>query len=401
MMNFTALRSRNFRIFLAGNLFALNALWMLRVTVGWIGWETTGSASFVGLVAFVYFVPSLVAGPLFGVMTDRVNVRTAAIVTQVIMMSLAALLLLLRVTSLLGSAQLVFYATSAGVAMAAYGPIRMSLAPRLAAKQYVNSVINLTALNYNLVRLIGPALGGVLLGWAGVTPTLAVITIFYLPFLLALWKIKVRPRETGKEKTPAFYEALKDGMQRALGSAIIREALALTALSSFFLQGVLETLPVLADGIFSKGATGLGLLTSSAGFGALLGGALIALIRQEAGFRMPAYVYGVMLVGSVALMFLATTANWPIALGIIAVVACDGTVIGILSQSTIQSGIDDDFRGRVMSLWAMVAIGSNAIGAAVLGIIIEVGSMNLTLMTCSIASIIGVVWLGWYRNSRR
>ena len=74
-MNVSALASGQFRRYLGGNFFALNALWMLRVTVGWIAWELTGSASFVGLVAFLYFAPTMVAGPLFGVLTDRIDIR--------------------------------------------------------------------------------------------------------------------------------------------------------------------------------------------------------------------------------------------------------------------------------------------------------------------------------------
>ena len=81
-MNISALNFRDFRIYLVGNLFASNALRMQRVTVGWIAWDLTSSAAFVGFVAFANFAPSMIAGPLFGVLIDRVQVKQAALVTQ-------------------------------------------------------------------------------------------------------------------------------------------------------------------------------------------------------------------------------------------------------------------------------------------------------------------------------
>ena len=81
-MNLSALSFRGVRIYLSGNLFASNALWMQRVTVGWISWDLTSSATFIGFVALVNFGPSMIAGPLFGVLIDRVRVKQAALVTQ-------------------------------------------------------------------------------------------------------------------------------------------------------------------------------------------------------------------------------------------------------------------------------------------------------------------------------
>ena len=88
-MNISALRFRGFRIYLGGNIFALNALWMQRVTIGWIAWSLTSSASFVGFVAFINFAPTMIAGPLFGVLIDRVRVKQAAKATQTMMFIVA------------------------------------------------------------------------------------------------------------------------------------------------------------------------------------------------------------------------------------------------------------------------------------------------------------------------
>ena len=159
-MNLSSLKSRNFRLYLAGNLFAVNAFWISRVTVGWIAWDLTGSASFVGLISLAYFLPALVAGPLFGVVTDRVNVRHAAMTTQSALLVLSLLLFAIHAAGILNEPQLAAFVAMAGLAMAAHSPIRMSLAPRLVRRDRVASVINIAAINFNLARLTGPAIGG-------------------------------------------------------------------------------------------------------------------------------------------------------------------------------------------------------------------------------------------------
>ncbi len=88
-MNLSALSFRDFRIYLGGNLFASNALWMQRVTIGWLAWDLTSSATFVGFVAFINFAPSMIIGPFFGVLIDRVRVKQAARVTQLLSFMLA------------------------------------------------------------------------------------------------------------------------------------------------------------------------------------------------------------------------------------------------------------------------------------------------------------------------
>ena len=129
-MDASAFRSKNFRRYLAGTFFATNAVWMLRVIVGWIAWELSQSASFVGFIAFLYFAPTMIAGPFFGVIVDRVDVLRASRFTQSAFMGLALALGLLNQAGFLNSVTVSIYAASVGLVMAMHGPVRMSLAPR-------------------------------------------------------------------------------------------------------------------------------------------------------------------------------------------------------------------------------------------------------------------------------
>jgi len=156
-MNTSALKSRDFRIYLGGNVLALNALWMQRVTIGWLAWDMTNSASFVGLVSFINFLPTVVAGPLFGVWVDRLNVKNAALVTQTTQLIIGIILYACFGLGVLGPVVLCVVSGLSGVVAAAHNPIRMSLAPRLVPKDDVASVVNFVAINFNLARMTGPA----------------------------------------------------------------------------------------------------------------------------------------------------------------------------------------------------------------------------------------------------
>lgn len=391
-MNISALKSGNFRLYLAGNIFAVNALWMLRVTVGWIAWDTTGSASFVGLIAFLYFAPTIMAGPLFGVLTDRVNVRHASLIVQSFVMALSGLLLALFHFDLLGPVQLIIYAAMAGFAMSANTPIRMALTPRLVERELVSSVVNFQAINFNLARMAGPAIAGWLIATQGIAVTLAVTTVSYLPFLVALTLIHVRARENDKVRPPPFVKALIEGVRHVAGTPVIRQAMIFTALSSFFIRAPLEILPVLADGVFERGATGLGILTSVAGVGALLGGFILAMGRQGKS-GLFSHIPKVTALGVLAMIALGQVGNWYLAVALVGVLAMLATLIGITNQTTIQIDLEDGIRGRVMSLWSVVAIGSAAGGSAVQGGMSDLIGFDWTML---IAGALALCLLGWH-----
>ena len=113
-MNLSALNSKDFRIYICGNIFASNAVWIQRVTTGWIAWDLTSSASFVGMVAFVNFIPSLLAGPLFGVLVDRVRVKQAAIFTQFLSFMIAISFYAFFVLGILNELNLLFLTLCTG-----------------------------------------------------------------------------------------------------------------------------------------------------------------------------------------------------------------------------------------------------------------------------------------------
>ncbi|MEP2630766.1 MAG: MFS transporter, partial [Rhizobiaceae bacterium] len=370
-MNISALRFRDFRLYLIGNVFALNALWMQRVTIGWIAWDLTGSSSFVGFIAFLSFAPTMLTGPLFGVWIDRVRVKRAGMITQSSMLAIALVTYFLFSSGLLNSLALSILSGLYGIVASAHHPVRMSLAPRLVDREAVGSVINIAAINFNLARLTGPALGGWVIAVWGISTALLIQAGCYLPFIIVIALLRPRQRTGSKTENGSFLDALIDGFRHVLAHVQILQALLVTALFAIVVRGALEILPVVADGVFDKGAAGLGLLTSSAGLGALAAGfTKIIMPVQQAG-RIPKTAIASALVGMALVPVLGFSTSWELTLVLIGCLGFAGTLSGVSLQTAIQADLDDDMRGRVMSLWVMVGIGGAAVGAVALGFLVD------------------------------
>ena len=366
-MNLSALKFRDFRIYLGGNLFAVNALWMQRVTIGWIAWDLTSSATFVGFIAFVNFAPAMVTGPLFGVLVDRMRITQVAKLTQILLLIISLGFYLFFTFGILDEILLSFLSFLSGLVTSAHNPVRLSLAPRLVDRTSVASVVSIVAINFNLARLTGPAIGGWLIAGWGISTALLVQTVFYLPFIFAISLLRPRERSSSIINNEPFIAAFQNGVEYALANALIRQAFLVTALYAFLIRGTLEILPVIADGVFSRGATGLGLLTSSAGFGALIAGVIKAFTPSQLVRELPKFALASALLGICLLPLVGLSTSWSLTLLCISYLGFAGTLAGISVQTAIQIDLDDDFRGRVMSLWTMVSIGATATGAIILG----------------------------------
>ena len=370
-MNFVALQFRDFRIYLIGNMFALNGLWMQRVTIGWIAWDLTGSASFVGFIAFVNFAPAMVTGPFFGVLIDRIRVQRAAMTTQVSLFLLALALFSSFVLDMLGPTVLTILSGLLGIVASAHNPVRMSLAPRLVDRNAVASVVSLTAINFNLARLTGPAIGGWLIAFWGVGASLLIQALCYLPFILALSFLQPREPIRSAGRVEPFLQALVIGIRHVLHTPLILRAILITGVFAFIIRGTLEILPVLADGVFDKGAAGLGLLTSSAGFGALVAGMAKAVLPGQSVGQLPRPALISAIVGIALVPVVGLSPSWHLSVFLVACLGFTATMAGVSMQTAIQVDLEDDLRGRVMSLWIMVGIGSAACGAIFIGVLAD------------------------------
>ncbi|WP_197918354.1 MFS transporter [Thiosulfatihalobacter marinus] len=392
-MNLAALRSANFRTYVTGSIFALLAIWMQRVTIGWIAWDMTGSSSFVGLAALVQFSPAIVLSPLFGVWVDRLDVQRAIIVVQGVNFGVMAGFFGFYVMGWLTPVTMIVLTLISGIALAANHPMRMSLSPRLVPRGMVASVVTIVAINFNVARTLGPALGGVLIAWLGVGATLLVQAVLIVPFIFALGRLEVRPsRKEGVSQEP-FGKALGLGLLQVWNNAVIWRAMMIGGALATVARGVLEILPPLADGVFQRGPEGLGVLLTATGLGAVCGGFFKAVLPPQSPGSVPILTQVVIVLGLLMVAALGAVSAWPVALGIAAGIAFVTTLSAISMQTAIQMELEDDMRGRVMSLWAVVVAGGASIGAGALGIAADIIGFQETLV---FAGLVASAGLGLY-----
>jgi len=380
-MRFPALRSKDFVIYTAGAFSATNAIWINRVIIGWLGWELTGLATSVGLMSFLLFAPTIVASPLFGVILDRVDVRRAAVFSQSILITSLLVLFVLYETGSLTIWLLGVVALTIGVTSSADRTIRFVLVPQIVDRDALANAVAIHGINFNTARLLGPAIGGVLIEWVGTEFAILVNLAMIVPFLIVIFLITLRGQDERKSKRQSFLGEIFDGARYAARHPIIREAMVISCFYSITMRGILEILPAIADGEFQRGAQGLGQMLAVSGAGALVAAIYIALRRSgRSQAEIPVSVYVSIIGGALGTIVLGLTGNWYIALAMVLILGVCATINGIELQASMQVALDDAYRGRVMSLWIVLVIGGAAISAIGIGSLADLLGMSSALV---------------------
>ena len=358
------LRQRDFCLYTAGDLFSLIGNWTQRITVGWLTWEMTGSATWLGLIAFMDLFPSVVLSPLGGVIVDRGDPRRISLITHAMAMLHACILLMVSMTGLLDIWLLAFLVAIRGSIAAINQPARLSLVPSLVPRGYLPMALAANSVVFNLARFVGPAVAGVVIVQYGVSGAFALNALSYLGLLLALMVIDVSP-PVRDDRARSFASQVVAGYEYVSQHQGLRPLLIIFATGTVLVRPIIELLPGFADGIFNAGASGLAWFTSAMGVGAMLGG--LIMIRRSAleqTFGAVGVSLGIMCIS--AILFSLAPSFW-IALMLLVVLGGAISVNGIGTQALIQAAVENDMRGRVMSLYGMLFRGAPAVGALVMG----------------------------------
>lgn len=364
---------------MCGSLFSTQGLWIQRMTLGWMMWDQTHSESWLGLLAFLMFFPSIVLSPLFGVMVDRIDRRQAAVITSIVLGLLSLLLSLLVWQQLADEKMLLFFSFAIGVANSAYQSIRLSLVPELVSELNMPKAVAINAILYNTSRFIGPVMAGYLIKYQGNDMALAVVAASYLPLTLVLLLLKLDNfQRSAGSKQFTFFMDVKAGLNYALSSDLILRLLLLIAVSAVFGRGLLEILPAAVDILYSRGVEALAWMNSAAGVGAIIAGFLLS-------FFSAAYLITAMqiaaIVSGILLVIFSYISSFELGLVIIGALSFCATVCGVTTQSLIQVSVTSAFRGRVMSLWGAINIGGGALGGLLFGVFTEYMGYPFTLVT--------------------
>ncbi|MBI5382317.1 MAG: MFS transporter [Opitutae bacterium] len=375
-----ALNSRNYRLFFAGQGVSLVGNWMNTTASAWLAYELSHSAFVVGLVPFANQIPLLLLAPAGGVLGDRWDRRRLLVGLQTACAVLSAGLTAVTLTGHLTVGLLVSIAALRGLINAVEFPTRQSFMVELVGRK--DDLANAIALNsslFNVARLIGPSVAGVLIVTTGAGFCYALDALSFLPVIGTLLALRLpeRPQRAGSS---AALEDLRAGWRYAKNSRelwaplLMVPALALTGFAAPILA------PVFARDVFHQDARTLGLMLSAMGIGAL-GSAIFLGTRTTAAGLSRWIVRGAGLVGLAEAGF-AASAWLPLSL-VCLVVNGVGTVLVLAGCNTlIQAHVEDDKRGRIMGLFAM-GQGMFPVGSLLIGSLAALANARLAVAICA------------------
>ena len=238
--------------------------------------------------------------------------------------------------------------------------------PRLVERELFTSALGMTSVAFNTARILGPAIGGVIIAQWGVAAAFLVGALGYVPFLALFATVTLRERPPPASERRSVLRELCDGARYALALPLAMPVLLVTAVNGFVGRGFFEILPVIAGRILDAGAGGLAALTSAGGGGAILAGLVVSRVSAHEGLLVRLLV-GVLVVTSAVVAVAGSVPELPLACALTAVAGFTTSFAGITTQTLLQMATDDAHRGRVMSFWTVVSFGAPSLGAMAIG----------------------------------
>ena len=358
-------RSRNYRLFFVGQGISLIGTWMQQIAMSWLVYRLTNSAFLLGLIGFTSQVPVFVLTSFAGVLADRVHHRNLLIITQALSAFQASLLAFLVLGGYIQVWHLILLSLFLGCINAVDMPTRQSFVVEMIEhKKDLGNAIALNSFMFNSARLVGPSIAGLVVALVGEGYCFLINAISFLAIIFTLLAMRI-PQQATKIHAASLYHGLKEGYRYASVFPPTRYALLLIAIISVMGMPYMLLMPVFARDILHGGPQTLGFLMGAAGVGALMGALYLASRRSVLGLMklivISTSVFGL---GLVAFSF---SKHLPLSLCMMFFTGV-GMIMSAASINTIlQTIVDEDKRGRIMSLYTMAAVGMTPFGCLMAG----------------------------------
>ena len=383
---FRALRYSNYRLYFIGQGISLVGSWMQAVAMSWLVYRITNSVFLLGVTGFAGQIPSFFLSPVAGVWVDRSDRRRMLIGVQTLFMLQAFVLAFLVLFRAVTAWQIILLSALAGIVNAFDLPARQSFVIQMVEdKADLGNAIALNSMMFNGARLIGPSIAGLVVAAAGEGICFLLNAVSFLAVIASLFLMKNIPRQPGSKKTEVLGE-LRAGFAYAFGFVPIRSVLMLIALISLMGMSYAVLMPVFAKEILRGGPHTLGFLMGATGVGALGGAFFLASRKSAAGIEriIPAAVC----VFGIGLIAMSQSRSVPLSLLLMTVVGFGMMTHMVSCNTLIQTLVEDDKRGRVMSLYGMAFMGMTPFGSLLAGSLASrIGAPNAALIggVCCIA----------------
>jgi len=395
---FRALRNTNYRLFWIGQIISMVGTWMQRIGQAWLVLRLTNSPLALGIVTACQTLPVLLFALFGGVIADRMPKRRVLILTQGVMLIQASVLALLTAGGWITLGALYLLAAVLGTATALDSPTRQAFVKEMVGPDDVPNAVALNSIVMNTARLVGPALGGLTIAAIGVAGCFTLNAISFLAVMGGL--LLMRPERFYEIPSPPrgkMLAQISEGLRYVLRTPDIALVMLLMAVIGTFGYNFTVLLPLIARYILHAGPIGFGTLTSAMAVGSLIAAFGIAysgrvtrrtLLTGAAGF-------------SALLLCLALTSIWAVTIAVLVALGLFSIVFTTTANSRLQILTPPRLRGRVMSLYTMLFLGSTPIGSVVLGTLAEHQGVQVAVgevaVICGLGTMGGLLYIRHHR----
>ncbi len=361
-----AFKHRNFRLFFWGQLISVIGVWMQSTALQWLVYRITGSQTSLGLVTFINFLPVLLFSLYMGVIVDRFPRRRLLLFTQSWFTVFALVLALLTWLGLVQYWHILVLSFLLGIGNSLDMPTRQAFVVEMVDddRNDLMNAISLNSILFNIARIIGPAIGGVIVAAVGEAPTFAINGISYLAVILALALMRITPLKEA-QRDGSSLQKIKVGFQYILDQKNILGLVLLVAAFSMVGFGALTLVPVFAKDILDIGVTGYGQLLSAQGVGALIGGVLLVLFGDH--FHKGKLLFFSRIILGPSIIGLALSRLPWLSMALMALLGFSFITQLVITNTLIQTIVPDGLRGRILSAYTWALGGFYPLGSLMIG----------------------------------
>jgi MFS family permease len=386
-----ALDHRNFRLFFSGQSVSLIGTWMTRIATNWLVYRLTNSALLLGVIGFAGQIPSFLLAPVAGVLVDRWNRHRLLVATQALAMAQSIALAVLTLTGVVKIWHVIALSAFQGVINAFDMPARQAFVVEMVEKREdLSNAIALNSSMVNAARLVGPSLAGVIIAAVGEGWCFMLDGVSYLAVIASLLLMKLPRAVVRQIEGENLFRQFREGWNYIVRFAPIRNMLLLLALVSLVGMPYTVLMPIFADKILGGGPYTFGWLMAASGVGALMGALLLAARKTVLGLGkfIPAMA-GAFGAGLIAFSF--SRALW-LSLLLMVVTGLGFMAQMAVSNTLLQTIVEEDKRGRVMSFYTAAVMGTTPFGSLLAGAMAARIGAPHTILISGICCIVGALW---------
>ena len=362
-----ALRHRNYRLFLTGQIVSTVGTWMQSVAMPWLALQLTHSGFLVGLVLAVQFTPVLLGSQFGGIVADRFRKRDILLVTQTAFMVPSFCLFVLSASGHAQYWEILIAAAASGTINVFDVPCRQAFVVEMVGKQDLMNAIALNSSVFNGAAVIGPSVAGLIIGAVGVPICFLANSVSYLAAILALLLMRDLPTVVRLTREQPWTQRIAEGASYARREPVVGLLLVVVAVFSLFAMNRLTLIPLFADQVLDVGARGFGFLMASMGSGALLGALTLAFFPRLGDDPRRQLLLAFVWVAAV--LTFSASRSFPLSIAALLVAGYSQISFVATANNRIQTLTPDHLRGRVMALYAQALIGVGPFGSTQAGLL--------------------------------